>query len=757
MNLSGTTSLNNSILSGNQATNTDSNGIYTQTGQVTLSNDGDLNLSDTIAAQQTTSTVSLSGTNINISIPIQSSGGDINIDATQSVTALNADATISSSGDTGGNITITAGSDVQLRNVLAFGTNGDGGNISITSSGGLASTTFGGSEGVLNSSGNNGNAGNIAVNATGTLTLGQLFAEGIGGAGGTVNLASDSLVQITGAGTGGFGITTSISTTGSTAGGNIIVQHGGLGLVPFTVGDASSNGTAGTVSTGTGAGQTLTPTQSFLGNFSQGGIQILTDSDTFSAYSEVTLFPLPGSSPPVLEFYEQSPVELFLELVAEQVDGAITIDETGRIASLEIRDEAAQLDFELLSDNNEILTTLLDAEDGSVDISAIDELLESEYVNGEVGQAVTFASIREIFGIIEQQTGTRPALIYALSTADALEIILVTPQSNEPLIRKVIPEANRNTLFSTIRRFRRSINRISPSYLDPAQQLYDWLIRPIESSINTLNIDTLVFAMGEGLRAIPLAALHDGEQFLIENYSLGQIPSLSLTDSRYVPLQDASVLAMGASEFEQLGPLPAVPGELNWVASLTSGEAYLNQSFTWDNLATQSRERNFEIVHLATHAAFRAGSATNSYIQLWGNDRIGVDELRELRWFENPKVELLVLSACETALGDPHAELGFAGLAVQAGVKTTLASLWQISDAGTMQLMGEFYQQLGDAEIMIKTEALRQAQLVLLRGETTVPEDVGGQSLLPQNSVGAQPDLSHPFYWSVFILVGSPW
>ncbi|NEO83857.1 MAG: CHAT domain-containing protein [Spirulina sp. SIO3F2] len=334
---------------------------------------------------------------------------------------------------------------------------------------------------------------------------------------------------------------------------------------------------------------------------------------------------------------------------------------------------------------------------------------------------------------------------------------MITP--DEQLLRKVVPEADRTTLLDTIRTFRRHITfAVGSNYLASAQQLYDWLIRPIEGTIAGLNIDTLVFSMGDGLRAIPMAALHDGEQFLIENYSLGQIPSLSLTDSSYVPLHDVNVLAMGASEFNQLNPLPAVPSELSLVTHLKSGEQYLNQDFTWHNLIAQSRDRNFEIVHLATHANFQAGAVDNSYIQLWGEDQIGVNELRNLRWFEDPKVELLVLSACKTAFGDSYAELGFAGLAVQAGVKTTLASLWQISDLGTMRLMQSFYEQLSNPDVTIKAEALRQAQLALLRGEATAENTLlTDMALPPELAQYANTDLSHPFYWSAFTLVGSPW
>ncbi|MEM8641175.1 MAG: CHAT domain-containing protein [Cyanobacteria bacterium P01_G01_bin.54] len=745
--------LTNSILTGNQADSSDDgDGIYAKDSTVRLENDGDLYLSDSIATNDgSTSTISLTGNSIVLATPIQSNGADIEIMAQQNVQALTADATISSTGITGGDITIHAGNNLQLRNVLAFGTNGDGGNISITSTRGFATTTFGGSEGVLNASGNNGNAGNITINAAGTLTLGQVFAEGIGGAGGNVVLESPEFIRLTGTGSGLLSSGTSISTASNIANGRITIRHGGRGLVPFTIGDAAINGAAGRLSAGTSSGQILSPTLGFLYDFSQGGIQII--SGQTGELPAITPFPIAESNPPALEFYGESPIELFLKLIAKQLNAEITIDADTSTATLAIQGEETPF---LVPFVNEAPEDPLPDPSNDLNLSAIDELLENEYIEEDVGSPVTLASIQETLTTIEQQTGTRSVLIYALSNPDALELIVVTP--DHQLLHRVIPEADRDTLHRTIRIFRRHIISLSPNYLSPAQQLYDWLIRPIEGVLDNLNIDTLVFAMGDGLRTLPMSALHDGEQFLVEKYSLGQIPSLSLTDSSYVPLQDANVLAMGASQFDFLDPLPAVPSELALITHLKSGEQHLNPGFTWENLRNQSRDRNFEIVHLATHATFKPGAATNSYIQLWGDDQISVDELRELRWFEDPQVELLVLSACETAFGDPHAELGFAGLAVQAGVKSTLASLWQISDLGTMRLMREFYEQLGNPDVTIKAEALRQAQLALLRGEATAQNALlEGMTLPPELVRYTNTDLTHPFYWSAFTLVGSPW
>jgi CHAT domain-containing protein len=217
---------------------------------------------------------------------------------------------------------------------------------------------------------------------------------------------------------------------------------------------------------------------------------------------------------------------------------------------------------------------------------------------------------------------------------------------------------------------------------------------------------------------------------------------------------------MGASEFQGLDPLPAVPTELDSVTQTRPGSLqFLNADFTLDNLRRESRSQAYGIIHLATHAAFPAetdDSVENSYIQLW-DQRVRFQDLRSLGWHHEPQVELLVLSACETALGDPRAELGFAGLAVQTGVKSALASLWKVSDVGTLGLMASFYEHLNDPDITIKAEALRQAQLALLRGEVAIENGSIGEIPLPAAFVNAQGDLSHPFFWSGFTLVGSPW
>ncbi|NEQ41186.1 MAG: CHAT domain-containing protein, partial [Okeania sp. SIO3I5] len=254
---------------------------------------------------------------------------------------------------------------------------------------------------------------------------------------------------------------------------------------------------------------------------------------------------------------------------------------------------------------------------------------------------------------------------------------------------------------------------------------------------------------------------HDGEQFLIEKYSMSLIPSVSLMDSRYNSVKNTKLLGMGASEFIDETPLPAVPIELQTISEkLWRGNIFLNEEFTKNNLINELSNGLYPIVHLATHAEFRAGNANNSYVQLW-DDKLRLDEVRKLRW-NSEKAELLVLSACRTAVGDTNAELGFAGLAIAAGVKSALGSFWLVSDEGTLGLMTEFYAHLDD--VKIKAEALREAQLAMLRGEVVVTDGTlrgsgsPGEVSLPSELENIQnKDFAHPYYWAGFTMVGSPW
>jgi CHAT domain-containing protein len=300
-------------------------------------------------------------------------------------------------------------------------------------------------------------------------------------------------------------------------------------------------------------------------------------------------------------------------------------------------------------------------------------------------------------------------------------------------------------------------------FKEPAQALYRDLIAPIAPSLKARTIGSLAFIVDEGLRGLPLAALYDGKQFLVENYSLALLPSLGLSNTRYAAIGQAQLLAMGASEFPPSAgqaPLPAAAAELDVISrQLWNGRSFLNQEFTRDRLKGERKASPFGILHLATHADFKPGKLADSYIQLW-DSRLTMDKVRDLGW-NSPPLKLLVLSACKTAIGDRQSELGFAGLAAQTGVKSALASLWYVSDQGTLALMSEFYSQLKPAPF--KAEALRQAQLAMVQNKLTIENDgiklADGRRLqIPEGVLEpGSVDLTHPYYWSAFTLVGSPW
>jgi CHAT domain-containing protein len=274
---------------------------------------------------------------------------------------------------------------------------------------------------------------------------------------------------------------------------------------------------------------------------------------------------------------------------------------------------------------------------------------------------------------------------------------------------------------------------------------------PIDAELKKRQIETLVFVMSGDLRSVPPAVLHNGRQFLIEEYAIASLPALTLTRLQERDRQNNRVLAMGISEaIGGFNPLPAVPVEVRTVTQ-GAGEAFLNEPVTVQTLQQQRQQNRFGIVHLATHAQFTGTTADGAFIQLW-NERLPIAQIPNLK-LDNPQVELLVLSACQTAVGPG---LGLGGMAVQEGVRSVLASLWAVSDAGTVPLTLGFYQELRDSRS--KAIALRDIQQQMLRGQIRVANGqltgLRGLGTLAVPVAGTL-DLRHPFFWSAFSLVGN--
>lgn len=368
---------------------------------------------------------------------------------------------------------------------------------------------------------------------------------------------------------------------------------------------------------------------------------------------------------------------------------------------------------------------------------------------------------------LSEATGTKPGVLWIVPRQDHLHLVLLLP-GGKPIVRDLY-DVPRAKLLQTVTAFQQQIDDPDAWDLELAQQLHQWLIEPFEQEhLQVAEIDTLLFCLGNGLRGLPLAALHDGNSYLVERYSLTNIPAFNLIQTDYKPRTEGKILAGGASEFTHMDSLPSVPTEISAILTFLEsrlpnqsqwqGQALLNRTFTLQNLKDQLNRQAYNIVHLATHAEFNPGQPRQSFIQ-FRDSRLSLDQMNTIDWSQ-PSLDLLVLSACKTALGDQSAELGFAGIALKSGVKTALGSLWYVSDVGTLAIMSEFYQQLPQRKT--KSEALRQAQLRMLRGQIRVKN---GQLLLSSTPIVlpreiveiADVDFSHPFYWSGFTMISSPW
>ncbi len=323
------------------------------------------------------------------------------------------------------------------------------------------------------------------------------------------------------------------------------------------------------------------------------------------------------------------------------------------------------------------------------------------------------------------------AVIYTIILGDRLEVIAAIP--GQPLrhysnnlppdeIELVLTSANSQLLEP------RRLN------LGLFQQGYDWLVRPFEAELKTSNIKTLVFVLDGILRNLPPATLHDGQQYLIEKYSVAIAPSLQLSQLQTTVSDSQDLLLAGLSESRQgFTSLPGVKKEIEQIQPLFASSVLLNNNFTEANFDRFASDTPFRVVHLATHGQF-SSNAQDTFVLTW-DDRINIEELNRLLRGDSKQlrpIDLLVLSACQTATGDRLASLGLAGIAVRAGARSTVASLWAVNDSATVTLMTHFYQALAQ-DNMTKAEALRQAQILTMKNEP----------------------FAHPYYWSAFILLGN--
>ncbi|MBD2411506.1 hypothetical protein FACHB389_11705 [Nostoc calcicola FACHB-389] len=377
----------------------------------------------------------------------------------------------------------------------------------------------------------------------------------------------------------------------------------------------------------------------------------------------------------------------------------------------------------------------------------------------QVMEALQLAELDNFFGdactkakqVNIDQLDPYAAVIYPIILPNRLEVILKLPGSDN-LHHYAHANISETQVDAAVLQLQNSLKRPSTSLSQikkEAKQLYDWLIQPFADELESTKtreqsqIKTLVFVLDGSLRNLPMAVLHDGQRYLVERYAVSVTPTLQLLEPKPLHREALSVLIAGATDApsfqkERLGAIANVAVELEGIKeNIQRHQTLENQEFIKKNLQTKINTTPFNIIHLATHGKF-SSNPEQTYILDW-NERIKVKDLDNLlrlnyQRIANP-IELLILSACETATGDKRAALGLAGVAIRAGARTTLASLWQINDASTAEFMIRFYQELNRGQIT-KAEALRNTQLAFLQQST-------------------DRDYNRPYHWSAFILVGN--
>lgn len=348
-----------------------------------------------------------------------------------------------------------------------------------------------------------------------------------------------------------------------------------------------------------------------------------------------------------------------------------------------------------------------------------------DYFNDECLKAAR----EKVTGIEEILEDT--AVFYAIILPGRTELLVSFADGMKRFTSHVTEEK----MTAEIRALRRLLEkRTTRQYLPHARRLYDWLIRPVEPALERAGVKTLIFVPDAALRTIPMAVLHDGREYLVAKYALATTPGFDLTDPRPIDREGARVLLAGLTESVQGFPaLENVGDELASIGKEYDTRLLQDSSFLAPNVEKELEESRYSIVHVASHGKFEP-QAEDSFLLTY-DDRLTMNRLERVvgaSQYRDMPVELLTLSACQTAAGDERAALGLAGISIKAGARSALATLWFVNDQATSELIEEFYRQFKDPSVS-KSEALRRAQLRLIGDRR----------------------YRHPAYWSPFLLIGN--
>lgn len=346
-----------------------------------------------------------------------------------------------------------------------------------------------------------------------------------------------------------------------------------------------------------------------------------------------------------------------------------------------------------------------------------------------------------------------------------IDTVLIHKDNNPIGYRSIV---DKYSLTRQIRRLQQQITSLQPLSVQdsqsPARALYDLLIGPVSRELRDQGVTDILISLDRGLQALPISALHSGESYFGLEYSFSITPALLLTSITTSSPTTSKLLALGASQFSALSDLPLVPAEINTISSIMPSESYINRDFTPDILTKHLPQSSFRRVHVATHADFSAGGPDAAIIYT-GTEPLKLSEFKQSRLGNpsNKPIDLFVLSACRTAIGDEDSELGFAGLALQTGANSAIGTLWYVDDLATTLFFIQYYKLLERG--LTKADALRTTrrafadQAILVRDSSI--NGLGGETLLsnldPVTLLKARTTFEHPYFWSGIALLGSPW
>ncbi len=326
----------------------------------------------------------------------------------------------------------------------------------------------------------------------------------------------------------------------------------------------------------------------------------------------------------------------------------------------------------------------------------------------------------------------KTAIIYILPLHNRTEFII----SHRGIFYRFTQKTNSSDLREKINSFKQMIKkRTTFQFITFAKQLYDLLVQPYEPFLLEHSIDTLVFVPDKLMQDVPLAALYDGVNFLVKNYAIAISPGLTLAKKQRVDFDKSKLLACGISEGTQgFDPLQFVPDEIRSIESITNCKKIINDEFTHTKFAEELLHNNYSFVHIASHG-FLAERHSDSYLLTW-NSKLSVKQFESIlkpNQFRGIPLELLTLSACQSASSYSNTALGLAGIAYNSGVKSVIGSLWFINDQASSELITKFYNNLFQAKRIGKAKALQNAQISLMNDSR----------------------YRHPYFWSSFLIIGN--